>query len=125
MRFLAVQHERELQQSKRSSTNESREEDIISALTAPHHYPEGKLQQKPIGCRALAEMAGVGNGTASEFFKRHFKGNFRGHANYRHVCKDASQLEKKLKALNKEYCPELTFGGTPPVNAIPTTKISY
>ena len=69
-------------------------------MTKHHKYADGGwLNLKPIGNNELARQAEVAKRTASEFFKREFKG----HSKYRALCNDTPRLVAALKALNPDY----------------------
>jgi hypothetical protein len=67
------------------------------------------LKLDPIGNNDLAREAEVSQSTASTFFKDKFKG----HTNYRALCRDAVQLGAALKLLNCEYTPHFLFERCP------------
>lgn len=101
---------------KRSTEqNESRTK-LIAALTRHHRYADGGcLNLEPIGSNALARAANVSPSTASAFFKRQFKG----HANYRALCRDTSSLTAALKLLNDEFAPYHLLGAASSALAAP------
>jgi len=87
---------------KRSTSSGEGQTKLIAALTKHHHYAEGgSLNLEPIGNNALAEAAGVSTSTASDFFKKKFKG----YSKYQVVCRDGGRLVDSLKALNEEFAP--------------------
>jgi hypothetical protein len=96
---------------KRSTERGEGRVKIIAALTEHHRYAAGGcLNHEPIGNNALAAKAQVAPSTVSEFFKE----QFRGHAQYRAVCRDRTRLLAVLKLLNEEFTPYQLFGRTPP-----------
>jgi hypothetical protein len=79
---------------------------LIAALTEHHRYADGgSLNTDPVGNNALAKAAGVSPSTASAFFTDQFKG----HAQYRALCRDAGRLAAALKLLNGEFSPHLLY----------------
>lgn len=85
---------------------------LIAALTKHHEYADGScLNPEPIGNNELARQAGVDKKTASEFFKKEFKG----HDKYNALCRNDTQgLITALKLLNDEFSPYLLYGAKPP-----------
>ena len=58
-----------------------------AALLAHHHDENGNVTYNPVTNRGLAEMAGVANGTASAFMRKHFaRGGKSGHDAYVSMC---------------------------------------
>jgi len=77
---------------------------LVAALTEHHNYGgEGSLNQDPIGSNKLAEKVTVANSTSSAFFKK----RFRGHENYKRICRTADTLAYALRMLNGECSPHL------------------
>jgi hypothetical protein len=97
--------------AKRSTERGEGRLKLIAALTKHHKYADGGcLNLEPAGNNELARKAHVSNSTASELFKKKFKG----HAKYRAVCGDTTQLVTALKLLNQEFSPHHLYGGKPP-----------
>jgi hypothetical protein len=95
---------------KRSTEQGEGRAKLIAALTKHHEYADGScLKTDPINNNELARMAGVSPSTASAFFHKEFKG----HAKYRAVCRDAGRLADSLKALNGEFSPHELYGRRP------------
>ena len=95
---------------KRSTSSGEARAKLVAALTRHHRYDDGSaLNTEPIGCAALARLAGVSAGSASAFFRR----EFRGHTLYRVACGDAARLAAALRLLNGDYSPHVLYGGTP------------
>lgn len=83
---------------------------LISALTNHHRYADGScLNAAPIGNNELARMAEVQPSTASDFFKKKFKG----HTAYKALCRDTAKLIVALKLLNNEFIPCDLYGRSP------------
>jgi len=99
---------------KRSTERGEAEHKLISALTEHHDYASGRsLKMEPINNNELALNAHVGNGSASRFFKKWF----RGHRQYKTMClRNRSKLDDTLKSMNREYVPthEPTYGHATP-----------
>lgn len=92
---------------KRSTERGEGRVKLIAALTRHHRYADGGyLNLDPIGNNSLARAAGVSASTASVFFQD----EFRGHAKYRAMCRDAGKLTAALKLLNDEFAPWLLLG---------------
>jgi hypothetical protein len=83
---------------------------LVSALTKHHDYAhESCLNQEPIGNNQLAIQACVSRSTASNFFKK----EFRGYAKYKALCRDSGGLAAALKLLNNEFAPHNLYGRRP------------
>jgi len=96
---------------KRSTIKGEGRVKIIAELTKHHKYADGgSLNQEPIGVGELARLADAGKSSASRFFAREFKG----HAKYRAMCADVTQLVAALKLLNQEFSPYRLYGAVPP-----------
>ncbi len=86
---------------------------LVAALTQHHKYSEGAcLNMEAVGNNELARLARVGTGTASEFFKTHFKGLNK----YRACCRDSSKLIASLKLLNGEFTPAILMRNGPAID---------
>ncbi|MDB4786858.1 hypothetical protein OAG29_02730 [Planctomycetaceae bacterium] len=85
---------------KSTSANEAQQK-LIAAFTRHHDYSNGScLNDDPIGNNALAKLASVSKGSASQFFENHFSS----HAKYKNVaCRDVSKLVTTLKDMNGEF----------------------
>jgi hypothetical protein len=84
---------------------------LVAALTNHHKYADGGcLNFEPVGNNELARLAEVGTATASEFFKKQFKG----HSKYKAMCGNSSTLVGALKLLNQEFAPHQLYGRNPP-----------
>jgi hypothetical protein len=89
---------------KRSTVKGGGREKLIAALTKHHDYANGScLNLELIGNNELARKAKVSPSTASEFFKKYFKGWKK----YRAICNrgDAKTLVAALKLMNDEFRP--------------------
>jgi hypothetical protein len=83
---------------------------MIAALTHHHHYADDScLNFEPMGNNDLARKANVSTSTASEFFKKEFKG----HNQYVVRCRNSAALITSLKVLNREFSPFHLFGRSP------------
>jgi len=97
--------------SKRSTQRGEAKDKLISALTKHHEYTDGScLNLAPVGNNELARLAEVSISTASKFFNK----QFGGHAEYRAICGNITNLVGALKLLNQEYSPQLLYGAKPP-----------
>ncbi|MEZ6141069.1 MAG: hypothetical protein R3B84_10905 [Zavarzinella sp.] len=101
---------RKLKKNGESST----ESLLLAALTLHHEYSEGGcMNHEPIGCRKLAELAGVSAGSATAFFKKHFeqKPNV-GYKGYKIKCLNGQikrffmQLEREPRFSQLNFDPE-------------------
>ena len=96
---------KETKQAPKTKRNTQRGEasaKLVGALTKWHDYANGScLNLTPVGVRELAELVDVDPSTASDFFKREFKG----HKNYEAACGNVHNLVAALKLLNDEYAP--------------------
>jgi hypothetical protein len=85
-------------------------EKLIAALLQHHKYHNyqagSHLNCEPIGCNALARLAEVSTGAASQFFHRHFQS----HKQYKQVCRREWHLYSKLRMLAGEEPSEHTLG---------------
>jgi len=96
--------------SKRSTVKGEGREKCVAALTQHHQYQDGScLNLEPINSNELARKADVAKSTASEFFKREFKG----HTAYKRLCKNSSALATSLKSLNEGFAPWELYGSDP------------
>jgi hypothetical protein len=92
---------------KRSTERGEGRAKLIAALTKHHQYADGGcLNPEPIGNNELAKAAGVSPSTASVFFDKEFKG----HTNYKALCRDTRNLVAALRLLNGEFAPHLLLG---------------
>ena len=82
---------------------------LVGALNDHHQRANGQCGRlEPIGCRALARVAGVSPGRTSEFFKEKFaKQKGPGYAHYERMCGDPDRINKALEILNNELTPEI------------------
>lgn len=95
---------------KRSTERGEGRAKLIAALTLHHKYADGScLNLAPVGNNELARQAKVEPSTASDFFKKAFKG----HTEYRALCRDSSRLAAALKLLNGEFAPHDLYGRQP------------
>jgi hypothetical protein len=101
--------------TKRSTDRGEGRKKLIAALTKHLQYADGGcLNLEPIGNNELAKAAEVSPSTASTFFND----NFQGHAKYKAMCRDTSNLAAALKLLNDEFAPYHLLGaGSPDVAA--------
>ena len=103
--------------TKRSTVRGEGRVKLIAALTKHHAYANGGcLNLEPIGDNQLARLADVRPSTASEFFKKEFKG----HVKYRRLCGDAVKLAAAIKLLRGEFAPHALYGTACPVRMIAT-----
>ena len=109
-------HAPAMPKTKRSTERGEARVKLIARLTKHHKYADGGcLNLEPIGNNELAVLAGVSRSTASEFFNKEFnKGQKKGYAKYRVICRDAGRLTDSLKALNGEFSPYDLFARRPP-----------
>jgi hypothetical protein len=92
--------------AKRSTQRGEGRAKLIAALTKHHEYASGGcLNTKPVGNNELARLAGVSESTASDFFKKEFKGFNK----YRYKCQNTGALCNALKALRGEFTPAELF----------------
>jgi hypothetical protein len=96
-------------QARRGFAKRQTRDRLIDALTSHHQYENGScLNPEPIGNNDLALMANVSRSTASEFFKR----EFRGHSKYKLLCRRSGDLVVALKLLNNEFPPYMLYAAT-------------
>jgi len=90
---------------KKSTTNGDAKAMLLSHLCLHHEYdPGGRGSVKhpdPIGCKALARLAEVSDGSASKLFKP-----YGGHRAYLAMCRDSAKLADWLSRL----CEDETAG---------------
>jgi hypothetical protein len=95
---------------KRSTEKGEAEAKLISALAAHHKYSDGScLNLEPVKNNALARLADVDQGSASYFFKKHF----RGHQQYTRDCQNPGRLSGILAALVGDVAGWKVFGRAP------------
>lgn len=95
---------------KRSTEKGEAEAKLIAALAAHHRYSDGScLNLEPVKNNALARLADVDQGSASYFFKKHF----RGHRQYTADCRNSGRLSGILAALVGDVAGWKLFGRAP------------
>ncbi|MFN9368659.1 MAG: hypothetical protein ACK6CT_07805 [Planctomycetia bacterium] len=95
---------------KRSTEKGEAEAKLIAALAAHHKYSDGScLNLEPVKNNALARLADVDQGSASYFFKKHF----RGHRQYTADCQKSGRLSGILAALVGDVAGWKLFGRVP------------
>jgi hypothetical protein len=95
---------------KRSTEKGEAEAKLIAALAAHHRYSDGScLHLEPVKNNALARSAGVDRGSASLFFKKHFRGRHQ----YARICEDPASLARILGSLVGDMPVWKLFGRAP------------
>jgi hypothetical protein len=95
---------------KRGSAKGEAESKLIGALALHHKYSDGScLNLEPVKNNALARLAGVDQGSASHFFKKHF----RGRPQYVRICEDPASLSRMLGSLVGDMPAWKLFGRAP------------
>lgn len=95
---------------KRGSAKGEAESKLIGALAVHHRYSDGScLNLEPVKNNALARLAGVDQGSASHFFKKHF----RGRQQYARICEDPASLSRILASLVGDMPAWKLFGRAP------------
>jgi len=99
-----------LARKKRSTEKGEAEAKLIAALAAHHEYSDGScLNLDPVRNNAIARVADVDQGSATHFFKKHF----RGRKQYIRICQDPESLSLILGALVRDMPAWKLFGRAP------------
>lgn len=99
-----------LVRKKRSTEKGEAEAKLIAALAAHHEYSDGScLNLDPVRNNAIARVAEVNQGSATHFFKKHF----RGRKQYIRICQDPESLSLILGALVRDMPAWKLFGRAP------------
>lgn len=95
---------------KRSTEKGEAEAKLIAALAAHHQYSDGScLNLQPVRNNALARLAGVDQGSATRFFKKHFQGRQK----YARICQDPASLSRILGSFVGDMPAWKLFGRAP------------
>jgi hypothetical protein len=105
-----AQRDKRDKRDKRGSAKGEAEAKLIAALALHHKYSDGScLTLEPVKNNALARLAGVDQGSASHFFKKHFRGRQR----YARICDDPALLARILGSLVGDMPAWKLFGRAP------------